>query len=168
MRSERRAAGPAVPLERLRLDGRGLALHVDHAARRDPAALEHAQRVGRVSGAKQANPRIDAEHMEVVVRHSAVRDRGRQQLPGAARAPPETLVEVGAQRARVHSLEQRAPDPVGLDYTGVERVVDPIRARDQLQVGPRALEAPGELTSPPSEAPASPYSSSVRFSSAPQ
>ena len=35
-------------------------------------------------------------------------------------------------------------------------------------VGPRALEAWASWTSPPSETPASPYSSSVRFSSAPQ
>ena len=47
--------------------------------------------------------------------------------------------------AGLDAVEELVADPVGLDDAPVERVGDPVRAGDQLEVGPGALEGAREL-----------------------
>jgi hypothetical protein len=128
---------------------RAVTVDREHATRCDPAALEHAKRLGGIAGAEQADPGVDAEDVEVVVRHAAIGNRSGEELPGPSRPPPEALVEMRREAAAVNALEQRAPHPVRLDYAGVERIFDTVRAGDQLQVRPRSFEASCELDEAP-------------------
>ena len=50
-----------------------------------------------------------------------------------------------ASVCRPHAVEQLVPDPVGLDDARVERIGDLVRAGDQRQVRPRAVEGAREL-----------------------
>ena len=49
---------------------------------------------------------------------------------------------------RADAVEQLVADPVRLDHARVERVGDAVRAGDQLEVRPRAVERARELGEP--------------------
>ena len=103
------------------------------------------------------------------MRHGAGGDRVEDVLPAAADPAAEPVLDVPGERVRADAVEQAVADPVRVDDARVERVVDPVRRRDQLQVRPGALEGARQLgEARRRSAFASPYSSSVRGSSAPQ
>src|SRR5581483_1010985 len=89
---------------------------------------------------EEPEPRIEREHVEGVVRHRARCDDRGDALAGAAEPAAKALAHVARERAGRDAREQRAPDPVGLDDPRVERILDPVRLRDQRQVRPGALE----------------------------
>src|SRR5581483_2479644 len=66
-------------------------------------------------------------------------------LTRTAEAAGEPLLQVAREGRRRHAVEERVADPVGVHDTQVERVLDSILVRDQLEVRPRALERRREV-----------------------
>ena len=54
--------------------------------------------------------------------------------------PVNALLQAGQQFVGIDLVEQRAADPVVLDHVVIERVGDPCRIGDRLQIGPRTVE----------------------------
>src|SRR5688572_28869343 len=68
--------------------------------------------------------------------------------PAAADATAEAVLDMPCEAAAAGAVEQLVADPVRLDDPGVERIVDAVRAGDQRQVRPGAIEGAGELGEP--------------------
>jgi hypothetical protein len=64
---------------------------------------------------------------------------------GAPGPGPEPLEEGAAEGRHLDPLQQAVADPVGLHHLGIQGVVAAVGPRDQLQVGPGAVESAGEL-----------------------
>ncbi len=60
--------------------------------------------------------------------------------PGA-----ESVVDLPEEQGAIDFVEQGVADPVRLDDTSVERIIDADAAGDELEVGPRPVEAGSEV-----------------------
>ena len=137
------------PFERDRIDQQVRADPVADDPPADPAVVDDAEDVVGRTAPQQADGREDVEDVEGVDGMGALGRLRREPAPGRrpdARPEPR-LVRAPEVRDR-DGVEQVAAEPVGLDDAAVERVGDAVRAGDQLEVRPGALEALGERPDP--------------------
>lgn len=66
--------------------------------RRRPATVEHAQRLVDGAGPEQAQPRVDGEHVERVVRDRPGGDGLDHSAPAPADPPVEAVLDVARER----------------------------------------------------------------------
>ena len=117
-----------------------------HLAPPDPAPVQHVQRRGVPAFvAEQAQPRIDLEDMETVVRDPARQHSLHQMRELPAGAGPEPVLHGVADVGDAHGVQQAVPHPVRLDHPGIKRIGDAVRAGDEFQIGPCSGKAPGQL-----------------------
>jgi hypothetical protein len=140
---------PAVPQQRSRAyDGLVTKDALDRAPP-DPAAVEHVERRGRLAVvAEQANPWVDLEDVEAVVRHPAGHHALGEVRELVSGPGPEPVLHRVSDVHRADAVEQRAPDPVRLDHATVQRVWDSGGTCDELQVRPGPVEAFGQVDQP--------------------
>jgi hypothetical protein len=104
--------------------------------------------VGDTVVAQQANPRVDAEDVEAVVRYPAGQDtvRNRTELTTCTAAEP--VFHRISQRSDPDLIEQRVANPVGLHDSVIERVGNSDCASDEFQIGPGTIELPCQRGQP--------------------
>src|SRR5450756_959440 len=129
-----------VPAERTRTHHGATGRDLDDLTPPDPALVEHVQGLLHPTRAQQAEPRVDAEHVEAVMRKRTRGHRVDQLRPDPAGPGPEPLLHRTTHQGRADLVQQGVADPVRLHHPRIERVADPGRTRDQLQVRPGALE----------------------------
>jgi hypothetical protein len=80
-----------------------------------------------------------------MVRNGARCDRVEDVPPAPSNTAAEPVVDVSRERVRADLVQQPVADPVRVDNSGVERVVDPVRRSDQFEIRPGAFEGACEL-----------------------
>src|SRR5512146_1632841 len=80
-----------------------------------------------------------------MVWHTAAGDHVDQMVAGPAQPAAEAGVEMTNEVGRAHLVEELVPHPVRLDDARVERIGDAVRACDEAQIRPRAVEGPRQL-----------------------
>ena len=117
-----------------------------HERGRRAAAVEHSERLVDDARPQQPEPGIDGEDVERVVRDARRPRPRRGRVPSCGRCRPRKRSSTWrASAPGVTRSRSVVADPVGLDDAGVERVGDPVRAGDQRQIRPCALERAREL-----------------------
>lgn len=115
-----------------------LAVNLDDARGRRSALVEDAQRLVDHPRPQEPEPRIDSEDVEAVVRHRPSRDHVGHVLPGPAEAAAKPILDVPHKQCGLDTVEQLVPHPVRLDDARVERIDDPVRPGDTLEVPSRS------------------------------
>jgi hypothetical protein len=137
--------GDAVPHERPREHLQLVAGDRGDDRRCRAALVEDVERLVDDAGPEQPEPGIDGEDVEAVVRHRPGRDDRVHMLFGPADPAAEALLDVSCEVVRPHAVEQVVAHPIRLHDPSVEGVVDPVRAGDQREVRPGAVERASQL-----------------------
>ena len=109
----------------------------------DPTAIQDLQGWPLHAGPEQSEPGVHGEDVEVVL--GDARWCGRHQRFEVPPARRSNRSPSDAERATGETcVTSSLPDPVRLDHPAVERIGDVVTRGDELQVGPRSVEAGGQ------------------------